>query len=338
MITARNTNTAMTPVYDYIDSKGVEENTRQGRVLSLPHPLMIEYERPNEMVNFCSIRNANPFFHFVEMLWMLEARGDLALIKRYVKRMEEYSDDGIGFNAHYGYNIRRHFNFDQLTEVIDVLRKDPTSRQAVVLIWNPVDLWVDKVTNDRACNLTLVFRVLNGTLCMTIFNRSNDAVWGAVSGANITNLGIFQLYVAAALELPVGKQWVVSNNLHMYLDNPQTTKLLKHYAGKYPTGNLLEKDPYTEGAVKPEPLLQPGETVQMLDRDISELMNTERNDWVSPAKMWETWFVLYTAIPLMLAHKNYRDGNMDGALLDASTIHATDWRLACTNWLQRKMK
>lgn len=337
MITTRNTNTAMLPVYDYITAYGTEEDTRNGRVISLDHPLVIEYLKPEEMVNFCRVRNANPFFHFVEMLWMLEAKGDLELIQRYVARMAEYSDDGIGFNAHYGHRIRNYWRFDQLIDAIEILYAEPTSRQVVVQIWSPDDLRAYKVTKDRACNIALLFRILNGELCMTVFNRSNDAIWGGVSGANITNLGIFQLYVAAALRLPVGKQWVVSNNLHLYLDNPQTAALINKYTGEYPGTPLIVPDLYLHKNVEPQPLLSTGETVTMLDSDIPKLMQAERNNWDKVPK-FRTKFIENTAKPLMLAHFHYRKKDMEKALETCMKIQASDWRFACAEWLTRKAK
>jgi len=132
--------------------------------------------------------------------------------------MAEYSDDGQVFNAPYGYRLRQLFtdegncNIDQLDSVIQTLSKDPNSRQAVCQIWDVEDL--EKTTKDKACNMSIVFRIRNGKLCMTVYNRSNDMIWGAY-GANVVQFSMIQEYVAAHLGLPLGEYTQVSNSYHI---------------------------------------------------------------------------------------------------------------------------
>lgn len=326
MIRTRNTNTAPWSVYDYMTVYGVTEETRNGPCLSVPHPVTIEYSAPQEMVNFCPVRDANPFFHFMEMLWMVEGKGDTDFICKYLPRMMDYSDDGKKFNAHYGYNIRFLFS-DQIDEVVRHLQDHPNSRRAVVQIWNPADL--NKDSKDLACNLILLFRIIDDQLCMTIYNRSNDAVWGGVTGANITNLGIYQIWVAARLHRPVGKQWVVSNNLHLYTENPKVEPLLKKYTGSYP--GIPVVNPYEEidvGTIIDNP--------NVFVVDCRRFCHSIREGRVLEPNRYYNPLLSNTAIPMALAHEAFKAKQFAQAKQHANMIQAEDWRIACLYWLERR--
>ncbi len=148
---------------------------------------------------------------------MLAGRQDVAFLSKFNSRIHEYSDDGIIFNAAYGHRVRHHFGHDQLQEAIWLLNEDNNSRQAVVQLWDPNDLTKD--TKDKACNLCMVFTCGEGETCnLTIFNRSNDAVYGGVTGANPVHFSYFLQYVAERLWKTVGTMTFVSNNLHVYTE------------------------------------------------------------------------------------------------------------------------
>ena len=48
----------------------IEMDSRNGKVYMFPEPVTSVYKRPNERVLFSPERNCNPFFHFIEGLWM----------------------------------------------------------------------------------------------------------------------------------------------------------------------------------------------------------------------------------------------------------------------------
>lgn len=320
--------------YDHVYTWGVRDYSRNGPVLTVREPVTLCYTKPMEKVNFCHVRDANPYFHFFESLWMLAGRQDVATVAHFVPRMADYSDDNVVFNAPYGYRIRQHWGQDQLKEVITHLQQEPQSRQAVVQIWDPRDL--NKNTKDRACNMQLVFRIVEGSLNMTIFNRSNDAIWGGVSGANITNLPIFQEYVASYLNLPVGKVYVVSNNLHVYLENPKTQPLLDMYTGKHPP--LFSPDEYAAGEVWPDPLITDKEA---FDSELSSFMNQLHFAICNAHRLAEGSFnrnniFPNVAVPMLASWTAHKQKDQISALNWAKEIEALDWRLACINWLERR--
>ena len=129
--------------------------SRNGNVLMIDEPVTVTYTHPKERVLFNAARDANPFFHLYEALWMLAGRNDVAPLAYYAKQMREYSDDGGTLNGAYGYRWR-HATYgvgqegntwyggipdyrkevDQLQVIIEHLKANPTSRRVVLQMWN----------------------------------------------------------------------------------------------------------------------------------------------------------------------------------------------------------
>lgn len=127
----------------------VRQPSRNGNVLRIDEPVTITYERPRERVLFNAARDANPYMHLYEALWMLAGRNDVEPVAYYAKQMREYSDDGKTLNGAYGYRWRNGFerccrdgesnDEDQLNRIVEHLKSDPNSRRAVLQMWNVSD-------------------------------------------------------------------------------------------------------------------------------------------------------------------------------------------------------
>ncbi len=314
-ISGRNVNDVFPIGLLYLNQSGIERSSRNGPVLEIMEPVATTYQVPDERVLFDPLRDANPFFHLFESLWMLAGRNDVDFLNEYNSQMKQYSDDGQGFNAAYGRRLRSHFEVDQLHEVIQRLRRDPDDRRAVLQIWDVEDL--TKTTKDMACNLSIVPRIRYGELDWTVYNRSNDYVFGML-GANAVHMSIIQEYVASMVGVPVGRYTQVTNCLHAYTENPvwQRVKDLPP----------VVLNPYNAGMVTPYKLI------------------THKESWDSALKLWMDcpWanvtyrdpFFEYVAKPMAIAHKAHKEHN-DG-LKYVGKIEASDWRKACAEWLSRR--
>jgi hypothetical protein len=195
---------------------GKRESSRNGPVLAMQTPVGITNHYPMNNVLLSPMRNANPFFHYFEAIWMLAGHNDIAWVARFNKRMAEYSDDGVTQRGAYGYRWRRFFRVDQIDHVIRQLREDPKSRRAMLQMWGIDDL-VTRTTRDKPCNTHIYFRIVDDCLDATVCNRSNDVLWG-LWGANCVHFSFLLEYIASALCVTVGKLHTVTNNLHLYTD------------------------------------------------------------------------------------------------------------------------
>ena len=160
-------------------------------------------------------------------------------LSAYLPRAKDFSGDGETWRSGYGPRIRSYDgDIDQLAYVVDTLRKDPLSRQAVIGIWDPrIDTIPDP---DRACNTQLQFQSRLGALHLTVTVRSNDAMWGW-SGINAFEWSTLQEIVAHLLGLTVGTLTFNIGNLHVY--EPYWNKALR--IADAPTQPLINNYPIT---------------------------------------------------------------------------------------------
>jgi thymidylate synthase len=197
---------------------GDEVGSRNGRVKELLNPQVVITD-PMRREILTLNRKANVFAQIAETMWVLAGRNDIEWLSAYLPRAMDYSDDGKTWRAAYGRRIR-HWNcdpgwegIDQLAYVVDMLRADPLSRQAVINIWDPsVDTTPGK---DKACNDFIQFQSRLGALHMTVTVRSNDVMWGW-SGINAFEWSTLQEIVAHLLGITVGTLTFNIGSLHLY--------------------------------------------------------------------------------------------------------------------------
>jgi thymidylate synthase len=350
---ANNVNEAFAHGVQYLLDNGVEEPSRNGPVLVAPGPVCTTYLNPAQHVLFSPTRDANPFFHFMEALWMLAGRNDVATVSAFNSRMGEYSDDKKTFHAAYGYRWRNHFGYDQLDSVVDELRRDPASRRAVLAVWDGGQSWYcddcgahdDPDGGDIAaalsdgldipCNTQAHFDLRGGALNMTVCCRSNDVIWGCY-GANAVHWSMLLMYMAARLRAPIGVYRQVSNNFHLYTDKFSRAKL-----------DLMIAES-VKLAARSSPFVQSWNTRSAtedwdyrLKGDLNYLMATIKQ-WlagheIEDSAVLQTFWVAYIAAPMLNAWMLYKDKRISEAVAATGDIAALDWELACREWLERRL-
>jgi hypothetical protein len=319
-ITTSNVNTAFSAGLQWLRVAGELEESRNGPVLVSPTPVCTTYKFPTQRVLFCPERNANPFFHLMEALWMMAGREDLAFPAYYNSGMTKYSDDGFTLNGAYGYRWRKHFGFDQILEVVRHLNNDPNSRRAVMTMYDgQFDTMENPGSKDIPCNTQIYFDCRGDKLNMTVCCRSNDAIWGAY-GANAVHMSVLQEVMAAGLDIPVGVYRQMSNNFHIY---PEVHDLQKLVWADSP-------NPYrTEGYV-PYPLVN---------------QHSDMFEWLAECEQFcrqpseepnfNNTFFADVAYPVHMAWTERKEGISSG-MQWATMIEADDWRVACCDWIRRK--
>jgi thymidylate synthase len=341
VLRARNVHEALPIAVSFLLANKVERPSRNGPVLAAREPVTTVYDHPLERVLFWPERDANPFFHFYEALWMLGGRHDVAPVAHYVKRMREYSDDGVTIAGAYGWRWRHHFlGGDQLPKLIKLLRYKPDTRRAVLQMWDPTDdLTAAEVgARDVPCNLTTHFQVsAAGKLDMTVFCRSNDIVWGCY-GANAVHLSYLQEYVAANVGVPVGRYWQVSDNWHAYratLDPilSLADRVFQSHRAVQWQNPYIQYDPDVPAAVAPYPLVNANTSPPNWDDDLNMFLDE------GPAALgYHDPFFRRVAVPMVLAHDAYKQQDWVAAKAFALQVAAADWQLAAVEWLQRRRR
>jgi thymidylate synthase len=338
-VTARNVHQALPEVMRLVQTRGERKESRNGPVMKVPGPVSICYLRPTERVMFWPERDANPFFHCLEALWMLAGRNDVDFVADILPRMATYSDDDETLNGAYGYRWREHFGYDQLYLIAEALKVDPNDRRQVLSMWDPGDRGdLASDSKDLPCNTQAYFsRTDTGALDMMVTNRSNDAVWGAL-GANAVHFSFLQEYLATMIGCHVGRYWQVTNNLHLYLN--YHWDLMKTMASRaWPSSHYKDSCPYQYGSLNITPLI-PGGDVTKFDQVVGMFLD-EGDDAIGLTD----WFVKRTALPMWRALRVYKNESTskEARIRTAQNIimnnmePQSDWRRAAYDWLERRI-
>lgn len=344
VVRARNVNDALPTGLWRLKTSGVTDASRNGRVLANLVPVVTVYSHPSERVLFAEVRDANPFFHFFESLWMLAGRDDVQFPAHFAANIASFSDDGEKIAGAYGQRWRQRFGYDQLQMIISELKANPQSRRCVLSMWDAngndgvasgtvieTDLWLAmNGGKDVPCNTQCYFDTLGGKLNMTVTCRSNDAIWGCY-GANMVHFSMLLEYVAGATGIPMGVYRQFSNNFHIYLDRPDVQRL--HDVDGTPTVGV--DDRYVTAGLAPYPLMPLG-NAKDFDADLKLFFELWQPDVPMVAGDFESDFFAEVAVPLWNAHVAYKDNWFNLAYRNIGCCAAEDWQVASHEWLKRR--
>lgn len=221
--------------------EGRKRETRGKVCYELPEPYMFKIEHPTARLVTIPERKWYATLPYAESLWLASGRNDMAFIRHYLARMDDFSDNKIYMRGGYGPRFR-HFNgknfdyavdnyleeqayeVDQFRYVLECFKEDYQTRRAIVTIGDPMkdDFDADhhlKHTLDVPCTRMLHFMrdALENKLNLVVSMRSNDMLWGA-SAVNIFNFTFIQEYFAAMLDMEIGSYFHIANNFHFYED------------------------------------------------------------------------------------------------------------------------
>lgn len=326
---ARNVNSALLNGIRLLSDYGVNSDSRNGPVLVAPHPVVTVTDKPTQRVLSIPGRKENPFFHFMEALWMLRGRNDVPFLTKYVQRMSTYSDDGKTIPGAYGHRWRKHFKFDQLAWAIKRLQADHNDRRVVVSMWDGAfdPLAADRGSKDVPCNTQIYFLISNNQLNMTVMCRSNDAIWGA-HGANAVHFSMLMEYMASRIGVEIGTMYQWSNNYHAYVEFFESIQSIA----------LFEEgvvDMYNNGAV-PYPMFDAGSNPLHWDEDLDMFLDEPNMVGLRHS------FFRRVACPIEMSHRAWRQKDDPDRFKKALEIieqcAANDWKRACITWLKNSQE
>lgn len=324
----RNVNDGFRRILSDIQERTLQtENadTRNGTVWRCTAPVLWSYERPWERVLFNQARDANPFFHVFEALWMLSGSNDVAPVSHYCRRMLDFSDDGETLHDAYGYRWRHQFKYDQLEHIIGLLQSQPDTRRATLSMWDGhVDLLrtvYSPMCKAVPCNTHAYFQLRKGALDMTVCNRSNDLVWGAF-GANAVHFSFLQEYIAASLRRQMGSLHHFTNDLHLYTNNMSLDKWLEDK-----TFSAYD----SHCGWNQVPLVSPEDDLRTFDKEIKLFVEDPTGNYCST-------FLREVACPMMRVWEAHKAREYDLAVKHLICIKATDWQFAADTWISKRRK
>jgi thymidylate synthase len=179
-------------------------------------------------------------------------------------QFKNYTEDNGLFHGAYGLRTK-----GQYDAVINKLKNDSDSRQAVVTIWNPEhDNQPSK--RDYPCTVLHQFRIRNNKLNMSVYMRSNDVWLGAAY--DFFQFTQVQIAMASVLGIEPGKYAHHVGSLHIYEQHYEAANLLKK------TDEVVDIPSIT------------GPTWNAIESSALKALNTVENDTIIPqlndAELW----------------------------------------------------
>jgi thymidylate synthase len=160
-----------------------------------------------------------------ELLWFLKGSTNIAYLKENgVSIWDEWADAEGNLGPVYGYQWRNWprpdgSHIDQITQVINQIRKTPDSRRLIVSAWNVAD--VDQMKLPP-CHAFFQFYVADGKLSCQLYQRSADIFLGVPF--NIASYALLTMMVAQVCDLQLGDFVHTLGDAHIYNNHFEQVK------------------------------------------------------------------------------------------------------------------
>lgn len=172
-----------------------------------------------------------------EVLWYAGGTGAIKMLEAYAPNYRKFIGDKELSAGAYGPRLMWKIEDEpsQIMCAVKTLQRSLTSRQSVVSIWHPEDVWTAMDARpDVPCTLTWQFLVRNNALHMTVNMRSNDAWMGFPY--DVFAFTCYQRLVAAELGVHVGVYVHNVGSMHLYeRDRAKAERAITYKVWKQPT-------------------------------------------------------------------------------------------------------
>lgn len=161
----------------------------------------------------------------IELLWFLKGDTNIKYLNdNKVSIWDEWADKNGDLGPVYGKQWRRWETYDgriidQISNVVEQIKKNPNSRRLIVCAWNPAD--IDKMALPP-CHTLFQFYVINNTLSCQLYQRSADIFLGVPF--NIASYSLLTMMIAQVCDLNVGDFVHTIGDAHLYLNHIEQAK------------------------------------------------------------------------------------------------------------------
>jgi len=155
-----------------------------------------------------------------ELLWFLQGSTNIAYLKENgVRIWDEWADEKGNLGPVYGHQWRNWpkpdgTHIDQISQVVDSIKKNPDSRRLIVSAWNVADIEQMKLP---PCHAFFQFYVADGKLSCQLYQRSADIFLGVPF--NIASYALLTMMVAQVCNLEPGDFVHTLGDAHIYMNH-----------------------------------------------------------------------------------------------------------------------
>lgn len=161
-----------------------------------------------------------------ELIWFLKGETNIAYLKENgVSIWDDWADEKGNLGPVYGSQWRswptpdgKHI--DQITQVIEMIKKNPDSRRLIVSAWNVAE--IEKMALPP-CHAFFQFYVADGKLSCQLYQRSADIFLGVPF--NIASYALLTMMVAQVCGLQYGDFVHTLGDAHLYINHLEQANL-----------------------------------------------------------------------------------------------------------------
>jgi thymidylate synthase len=190
-----------------------------------------------------------------EQIWFIAAtRKPEDFLRDYTRIWDDFTNPGDVVTVAYGYRWRKHFGRDQLGLAIDLLNKEPSSRQAVIITWDPAQDGLSSIKKKNVpCPYTFTLNIVGGRLHLHNIVRSNDIMLGC--RADVAGFALLQCILAQKLGVRPGIYSHSISNAHIYDTHYDGANELLKRSNEHSKIDLVLPPDSFDRAEKKDPLL-----------------------------------------------------------------------------------
>jgi len=299
------------------------------------HPAVYEILDPTDRTLLYPYRGNNPFAALFETIWLFGSPdNNITTLAKFIPRALDYTDDGISWRAGYPNRLRRFGakKIDQIQYIFDKLREDRSSRQAVIVLWNPEDDCYKsgnsgelQKSNDFPCSNYLHFMIRDEKLDCTFVIRSNDAIFG-MTGINLYEFTVLQEILAMLLGTEIGKFYYIADSLHLYEEHKE--KALK-ISSWHPFNYGLPRFSFRSPSYLWEDYqVKMNKACMYISNDVVPINSTDGETFSDMIKLCQAFLVYHDQPPTYF----------ESFCADMKRITFSDLHVACMFWFMKHWK
>ena len=193
-----------------------------------------------------------PIKNFVaEIIWFLTgSQNPDDFVSQYSKMLwDDFKEADGNVAAAYGYRWRHYFKRDQIVDLINLLKKDPSSRHGVIVTWDPADdgLGTGSKKKNVPCPYTFTVNIIGKKLHMHNIIRSNDIMLGCPT--DVAGFAFLQYLLAAKLGVKPGVYTHSISNAHIYENHYEQAREIAERQNDHPPIMFDPEEDYLDRAM-----------------------------------------------------------------------------------------
>lgn len=233
-----------------------EQSQRTGHETTALPGLHFSIDIEKEGFPLLTLRKIPIQMFVAEQIWFIAGtRKPADFLREYTKVWDSFTNPGDVVTVAYGYRWRKHFGRDQLGKLIDLLKKEPSSRHGVVITWDPATDGLSLFKKKNVpCPYSFTVNIIGGRLHLHNIVRSNDMVLGFPS--DVAGFALLQCMLAQKLGVRVGVYSHSISNAHIYDNQYAAVKeLLKRKSSHKPIQVTMPKNAFDRAEKKDRKLV-----------------------------------------------------------------------------------